>query len=286
MNVRRNHSDMTPQAKAQLVQALLALKNDVPSVLHPGAQGRYDDFVEVHKNAMTGPAMFMPMPHGTALFFPWHRVLLRQLELELQAAANDPTLALPYWNWQRTGAFDPFIDDFLGGNGDGADGGHVATGPFASAAGKFPIRVWDGDSGDPALRRDLGEDGTAYLPTDGQITSALSKSPYWPGPSSWERVCEGALHNPVHRWVGGNMADATSPNDPVFFLHHAFIDLLWERWKAQHPSQPPYLPGAGVADIGVDATLVFSAPNQPAPWNGHWTVLQTIKTSDLGYAYG
>jgi hypothetical protein len=44
---------------------VLALKNDVDSLLHPGAQKRYDDFVEVHKNAMiSGPAMIMPMPHG------------------------------------------------------------------------------------------------------------------------------------------------------------------------------------------------------------------------------
>jgi tyrosinase len=285
MTVRRNHSDLTPQAKSQFVQAVLALKNDVDSVLHPGKQGRYDDFVEVHKNAMTGPAMFMPMPHGTPLFYPWHRVLLRQFELALQAAVNDQSLALPYWNWQRTGSFDPFTDDFLGGNGDLSDGGHVVTGPFAFSTGKFPVRVWDGDSGDPALRRDLGEDATAYLPTDAETTSALGKSPYSPGPSSWEKVSEAALHNPVHNWVGGNMADATSPNDPVFFLHHAFIDLLWERWKVQHPSQATYLPGAGVKDFGVDAILVFNAPTEPAPWNGQWTVMQTIKTADLGYTY-
>ena len=39
------------------------------------------------------------------------------------------------------------------------------------------------------------------------------------------------LHNRVHLWVGGNMAPMTSPNDPVFFLHHCFVDKAWADWQ-------------------------------------------------------
>src|SRR5207244_3148352 len=39
------------------------------------------------------------------------------------------------------------------------------------------------------------------------------------------------LHNLVHRWVGGNMLRMTSPNDPVFFMHHANIDRMWSIWQ-------------------------------------------------------
>jgi tyrosinase len=42
------------------------------------------------------------------------------------------------------------------------------------------------------------------------------------------------LHNQVHRWIGGDKAPASSPNDPVFFLHHANVDLLWESWMDRH----------------------------------------------------
>lgn len=56
----------------------------------------------------------------------------------------------------------------------------------------------------------------------------------------------GGLHNRVHTWAGGVMADAgsttfgtmtmpTSPSDPLFFLHHANIDRLWEKWQRAHP---------------------------------------------------
>ena len=72
------------------------------------------------------------------------------------------------------------------------------------------------------------------------------------------------LHNRVHLWVAGGdfapvgtpvtapiaAADAfgtmwanTSPNDPVFWLHHSNIDRLWTEWLRRHG--PTYEPVAG-----------------------------------------
>jgi tyrosinase len=54
------------------------------------------------------------------------------------------------------------------------------------------------------------------------------------------------MHNRVHGFVGGligvstkgptfgTMLLPTSPNDPVFFLHHANIDRLWAQWQETH----------------------------------------------------
>src|SRR5437899_10055525 len=77
MNKRVHHSQLSAAEKKSFIDAILALKNVVNSVLHRGKQKRYDDFVEVHKNAMTGAGMFHPMPHGTSLFYPWRRALPR-----------------------------------------------------------------------------------------------------------------------------------------------------------------------------------------------------------------
>lgn len=42
------------------------------------------------------------------------------------------------------------------------------------------------------------------------------------------------LHGTVHMWVGGYMLDIPiSPNDPSFYLHHAFVDYLWEQFRLQ-----------------------------------------------------
>jgi tyrosinase len=89
-------------------------------------------------------------------------------------------------------------------------------------------------------------------------------------------VCTGdhAMHNRVHLWVAGEwafaheaamgdgedgheatpvaadddmvmgtMAANSSPNDPVFFLHHTNIDRIWNQWMQRHGQQ--YLPETG-----------------------------------------
>ncbi len=285
MNTRKNHADLSAAEKEAFVNAVLALKNKVKSVLKPGKMRRYDDFVQVHKNAMMGPDMIMPMPHGGPLFFPWHRILLRQFELDLQAAAGNPNIAIPYWDWELSGKNNPFTDDFMGGDGDAAQGHRVVSGPFAYATKKFPIRLWDAATGNAGLLREFGSDPTAYLPTPSQVASSLTKVPYSPGPNSWERTCEGILHNPVHRWVGGNMGLATSPNDPIFFLHHCYIDMLWEKWRKQHPSIDPYLPTSGVPGYDLSSKLMFNKMGKPAPFTGSWKVQDTLDISSLGYAY-
>jgi hypothetical protein len=43
------------------------------------------------------------------------------------------------------------------------------------------------------------------------------------------------------------MVPMTSPNDPVFWLHHCFIDKLWADWQAKWQEEPPYAPSQGPA---------------------------------------
>ncbi len=286
MDIRINHRHMSRDKKDVLINAILLLKNEVESVLRPGRQMRYDDYVQVHRSAMGGPGAFMPMPHRSPLFFPWHRVFLRQFEQDLQRAVGDTSLTLPFWDWSMEGPSNPFTPGFIGGNGDAAQNQRVTSGIFASERGRFDVRVWDLESGDGGLRRELGSEPGAHLPDSEQVLTALAKTPYSPGPDSWVNYCEGILHDPVHRWVGGNMSMSTSPNDPVFFLHHCYLDLLWERWKRQHPTSAPYEPISGAPGLDRDATLVFNAAENPAPWPGTWTVGQVINSEALDYTYG
>ena len=59
------------------------------------------------------------------------------------------------------------------------------------------------------------------------------------------------MHNRVHVWVGGSMSPGTSPDDPVFFMHHCNVDRLWALWQHTHPGQnyPEVVPR--VNSIGV-----------------------------------
>ncbi|WP_256575730.1 MULTISPECIES: tyrosinase family protein [unclassified Pseudomonas] len=282
MDIRINHRDMTPDQKSRFVRAVLTLKNDVDSVLRPGQQSRYDDFVQIHKNSMGRGNPLVPNPHATPLFYPWHRVLLRQFELALQSAVDDPDITLPYWNWQLTGADNPFTSDFMGANGDNLDRQHLISGPFTLEANRFRVAVWDTDIAPTpdniSLRRNFGQAGR--LPGPDEVIDVLNRPSYQQDANGWELVSQRQLHNPVHGWIGGNMAEASSPNDPIFFLHHCYMDLLWERWKQQHRSS-----GKPFAEPLLNQTLVFHPDNEPAPWPQTFTVQETIDTQALNYRY-
>jgi tyrosinase len=304
MIVRKNQASLTTAEKAAFVNALLKLKTVVPSQI--GLTNRYDDYVQVHMDSMMLPDGSMRMPgwaHQAPAFGPWHRVLLRNLELDLQQAAGDPTLSLPYWDWTVDQSPDavpgsPWTDDFMGAMDATTD--VVTSGPFRQ--GTWVLNVLEDGETDTMLRRALGripfqptdpraQAGT--LPTAANVTNAKAETPYdgpqWNkgvSPSFRDRLegwhGAGSIHNRVHLWVSGSMLPSTSPNDPIFFLHHCNIDRIWAQW--QHPAnQParPYVPAGGTA--GAPQGHRLTDPMQP--WGGTVTVQSAVDHHALQYRY-
>ena len=88
------------------------------------------------------------------------------------------------------------------------------------------------------------------------------------------------MHNQVHRWVGGSMGPETSPNDPVFFLHHCNVDRIWEVWR-NSGSAGPFEPQSG-GPVG------HKLPDFLLPWNGEnspeqVTVEQALSSGETVY---
>ncbi len=255
MTVRKNQAALTPAEKRRFVSALHELKRS----------GRYDTFVTTH-NAfiMSDRDDAERVGHRSPSFLPWHRRFLLDFERALQSVDADVTL--PYWDWtaDRTPRSSLWAPDFLGGTGRSRDG-RVMDGPFARSGDRWTITVRV--DGRDFLRRNLGAGGLP-LPTRAEVDSVLAMDTYdmppWnSGSDGFRNHLEGwrgvNLHNRVHVWVGGQMATGVSPNDPVFWLHHAFIDKLWADWQARHPDSP-YLPGGGTRDVvDLDETM--------RPWN-------------------
>lgn len=84
-------------------------------------------------------------------------------------------------------------------------------------------------------------------------------------------VLEARPHNSIHRCVGsrdcnftearGFMADMLSPVDPIFFLHHANIDRLWDVWtRKQIQLGLPYLPDG--YDLRTDLPDAQKSPQE------------------------
>jgi hypothetical protein len=268
MLCRKNQATLTASEKARFVAAALALKAD----------GTWDRFVAIHDGA------HMSAHRGPA-FFPWHREYLRRLELELQRI--DSSVTIPYWNWSvdsspTSSLWNP---DFLGGDGRPGDG-RVMTGPFAFDAGQWTLV----HGSDQDLRRQLGRN-VPTLPSLADVTATRAAVPYdvfpWntSSPSGFRNQAEGwiagpQMHNRVHVWVGGSMLPLTSPNDPVFFLHHCFVDKLWAAWQKDHPTEG-YLPASGAA-------TGHNLHDPMEPWASAGEIVRPSTVLDhhaLGYAY-
>ena len=70
----------------------------------------------------------------------------------------------------------------------------------------------------------------------------------------WNRICsadpcvgghaESHMHNTVHLWVGGYMANVpVAVNDPIFNLHHCNVDRVFESWIQRNIGNlPPFVP--------------------------------------------
>jgi len=124
-------------------------------------------------------------------------------------------------------------NDLLGGNGD-AFSNVVNSGPFRD--GEFTIVNRSGNPSGPLTRAFGMESWAQTLPHQTEIDQVLAVIPYdsanWNVNSnpSFRNQLEGFigpnLHNRGHGWVGGSMLPMTSPNDPVFFMHHYMVDKV------------------------------------------------------------
>ncbi|MDI6517370.1 tyrosinase family protein [Streptomyces coelicoflavus] len=268
---RKDVSTLTRSEKRRFVNALLEIKR----------RGEYDEFVRTHiEYYVSDGEDGLRTAHMAPSFLPWHRRFLLDLEEALRRV--DSSVTVPYWDWtkDRGAKSTPWTADLLGGTGRRSDH-RVTTGPFAHAEGNWTIKENVTDT--EYLTRDLGRAGNPLdLPSKSDLEWALDDPKYDTSPydstvrKGFRNKLEGwgtgrgsvswRNHNRVHRWVGGAMVGGASVNDPVFWLHHAFVDLQWSRWQARHrgarylPAEPP---GRGSAQRG----RIVARHEKLPPWD-------------------
>lgn len=241
--------------------------------------------------------------HQSWYFLPWHRGYLQAFENIVRATVVElkgpSDWTLPYWNYNEVATHPlsvtlprPFYDATLPDDGSknplalpdlrfGNVDGRVIIDPLKINLKSLNIALFTGGStgGTPGF----GGPET-FFHFDGDVNGGLESNP----------------HNPVHIAVGGyiNKKDAqgkvvqyeglmSDPQmagvDPVFWLHHANIDRLWQVWldrdpAHQNPTDPAWVEGP---PPGGRPFIM------PAPDGSTYTyiVSQMISLEELGYTY-
>lgn len=134
-------------------------------------------------------------------FWAWHRMYLYWFERIVRKHANMYDWAVPYWDW---------------------------TNPSERAI-PAPFRVVGDTLYDASRIAAINAGGLLSTSLATSVTSAMTSLDYFNTQSSVN-----GPHGSVHVSVGGNMQSvATAAQDPIFWLHHAQVDRLWNLWLAQ-----------------------------------------------------
>jgi tyrosinase len=190
-------------------------------------------------------AFWRACQHGGWFFLPWHRIYLYYFEeiiaTTVVSLGGPPDWALPYWDYSNTGNPDALVlppafrEAKLPNGSDnplrvdarapGVNAGHKINSRYVSLNclkqthfGQAAVSGTTGFGGGPVIHHDPG-----------QLAGAL------------ENVPHGAVHNAVGGPSGWMSAFNTAPLDPIFWVHHANIDRLWQVWlglKATNTDPP------------------------------------------------
>lgn len=249
--VREDQAHLSNATKDAFRNAIVKLVED----------GKYIELIRDHidmSHNMHGSMGEVGLYH----FLAWHRRYLLEMERELQRvdatlrpSATDK-LGIPYWRWQDS--FPSWLDGFLPANDPNSK--------------KKPPPRKNSPPPDKANSSDIDIIVNHFSLQKTGLTGENDYTKFTYGIEGWGMRPDGSslpAHNHGHAWIGDIMNNtSTSPTDPIFWLHHAEIDRLWEIWRQAHPTPKPPLRGS---DLIMD------------PWGESYEDLLDI--SSLGYTY-
>jgi tyrosinase len=208
VRIRKDANDLTAEERNRFLSAL--------AILNDSGMGRFSDFRNMHTQAAS------PEAHGNAGFLPWHRVYILDLERELQRI--DPSVALPYWRFDKP-APNLFTREFMGvPNGDGVvqfEPGH-------------PLEFWETNGGVGITRTPLFDTETSPAsplpPADPLLNqeATLNLGNRYADFRDMETNPHGSAHISFTGFIRSLQMAA---RDPLFFLLHCNVDRLWARWQ-------------------------------------------------------
>ncbi|XP_041424112.1 tyrosinase [Xenopus laevis] len=205
--------------------------------------------------------------HQGPAFLGWHRLGLLFLEREIQLMTGDEDFALPYYDWRGEKNCSICTNDFLGDNdaqGNLSPYSHFSYWKVICSGYDCPdvyCRNHEEHTMEKLLRKPGSDPLNSRFPSFQDVEDTLKWGDFDTPPynetsrKSFRNSLEGylrpsdgetlelSMHNLVHMYLGGTMAQVPiSTNDPMFLLHHNFIDKILEIWINKYNGTPELYP--------------------------------------------
>lgn len=221
----------------------------------PGVRTLHDEMVSIHQ-------LHTLTIHSTGVFLPWHRWYLDLHERNLRACGYKG--AIPYWDEYHESAlplvassdvFDPTTG--FGSEGTVAPDYCLTDGPFVGYVNAIGPnwQITDGCIGRQHAFNPLRD--VSFVPLLlPNSTNVTAQTDYCLTLTTWEEASTCIYLTPHvagHVAMGSIRGDAfASPSDPLFFLHHAYIDKLWYLWQeANRPARTYAIGGNNKQDPAI-----------------------------------
>ncbi|KAI9930692.1 hypothetical protein ASPWEDRAFT_171316 [Aspergillus wentii DTO 134E9] len=231
--VRLEWSNLTTSQQTSYLEAELCLWN-LPAETHlRNVTSRYMDLVALHQN-------LTDYVHWDGPFLPWHRYFMHTHQTLLRDQC-DYTGPIPWWDERKdAGAFSNA--SIFSAETFGTISGTAYNGTLFDQDESDYVCVTDGYFANTTLHIGFGSSDTTHclsrdVNNDMSASASTAKVAECNSYNNYTTMFDCVFQNPHqagHSGVGGVMGDVSgSPADPIFFLHHGFIDRNWWHWQNQ-----------------------------------------------------
>ncbi|KAI1082495.1 Di-copper centre-containing protein [Whalleya microplaca] len=245
-NIRFEWRNYSPSDRTAFVEGIKCLMSKPSGGGFQGSQSRYEDLVSVHQQLTSSI-------HMSAIFLVWHRYYVHIFEQLLrEECAFDR--AMPWWDETldsgKFAASDIFTDAFFGPlptkTSDG-QGTCIESGTFANTT----LHIGPGSGfQDHCLSRAVDESLTGTVSAN-FVNDCNSRTSY----DDMRSCQEMGPHAYGHNGIGAVMAEVSaSPGDPIFFMHHLFVDHSFRIWQNADASRTTTINGC--ADTANPCTAI------------------------------
>lgn len=249
--VRTDFATLSQQDKRRLISTIITVASD------PQTKTRYDALIALYKSSFdtlaqsTNPAV--------SQFLPWNRFFLIQYENLLREV--DCRITLPYWDWTAL-PLNPYMAPVFSpqsgfGDSSRSNDSCVSNGPF-----NYGVFTISPSAGGGCLQRQYR---MQMFPTRAIVEQDLLTI-LADNFNHFHQFLQVFIHTNVRCFVGGQMCSADAANDPLYLLHLAQIDFLFDRWQR------------------IDSNRLnarFTGDNRPLPLSSGLTISQFASSLNL-----